>query len=543
MGQGKSKSRKSARAVLAVTFAAGVLLSAVPAALRHDVAAAGITNLPPGFQSQVVFSGLNAPTNFAFSPDGRVFVTEKRGVVKVFDGLDDPTPTIFANLQTEVMDYSDRGLLGLALAPNFPVDPYVYVSYSLDGPIGTPQNQLPVWHDTCNTPPGANTDGCVIGARVSRLRAGPNPTDDVMVGSEQVLLEDWCQQFPSHSIGSVAFGSDGALYVGGGEGANFNSVDYGQYGGSLSGTPTPRNPCGDPPGTIGGPAMSPPTAQGGALRSQDLVTAGDPTSLDGSIIRVDPATGAPLPDNPNAAASDVNARRIVAMGMRNPFRFTFRPGTTDLWIGDVGWGVWEEVDRHPDARASVKNFGWPCYEGTNPNGGYQPLGLALCDSLYNAPGAVTPPVYAYSHFEKTVPNDPADACGGGGGVGIGSAISGISFYNGGSLPGPVGSYPSTYDGALFFSDYSRQCITVMLAGANGLPDPTKAQHFASGVGIAGAVALHAGPGGDIFWADIGGGSINRIRYFPNNRPPQAVLRSDATSGPLPLTVNFDASDS
>ena len=114
-----------------------------------------------------------------------------------------------------------------------------------------------------------------------------------MTGSEQVLIEDWCQQYPSHSVGSVEFGRDGALYASAGDGASFNFVDYGQDG-------SPVNPCGDPPGGAGA-TLTPPTAEGGALRSQDLRTSGDPVSLDGTVIRVDPATGAALPDNPSAS--------------------------------------------------------------------------------------------------------------------------------------------------------------------------------------------------------------------------------------------------
>ena len=74
--------------------------------------------------------------------------------------------------------------------------------------------------------------------------------------------------------------------------------------------------------------------------------------------------------------------------------------------------------------------------------------------------------------------DPNDFCGTSGG-----SISGLAFYNGGSLPGPVGTYPPEYDGALFFADYSRKCISVLMPGADGLPDPTKAHGFASNVGI------------------------------------------------------------
>jgi glucose/arabinose dehydrogenase len=203
-----------------------------------------LATLPANFQESIVFSGLDRPTAVRFANDGRVFVAEKRGVVKVFDNLSDTTPTVFADLRTNVHDFWDRGMLGLALDPNFPTAPYLYVSYTYDAPPG---QSAPVWNDACPTPPGATTDGCVVTGRLSRLTASGN----VMTGSEQVLLSGWCQQFPSHSVGDLRFGADGALYVSGGDGASFNNVDYGQYGGSP-GSPTPKNPCGDPPAGVGG---------------------------------------------------------------------------------------------------------------------------------------------------------------------------------------------------------------------------------------------------------------------------------------------------
>ena len=121
------------------------------------------------------------------------------------------------------------------------------------------------------------------------------------------------------------------------------------------------NPCGDPPVPIGG-TQSAPSAEGGALRSQDLRTPADPTSLDGTIIRVDPLTGLGAAGNPFASSSDLNARRVVAYGLRNPFRIAHRPGTDEIWAGDVGWGTWEEIDRVTSPAAPADNFGWPCYE-------------------------------------------------------------------------------------------------------------------------------------------------------------------------------------
>ena len=92
--------------------------------------------LPPGFQESVAFSGLDHPTAVRFSPDGRVFVAEKNGRIKVFDNLADTTPTLFADLSTNVYNFWDRGLLGLALDPAFPGQPYVYVLYTYDRELG-----------------------------------------------------------------------------------------------------------------------------------------------------------------------------------------------------------------------------------------------------------------------------------------------------------------------------------------------------------------------------------------------------------------------
>src|SRR6266498_5228791 len=171
---------------------------------------AGASTLPTGFRDSVVLSGLTNPTVLQFAPDGRIFVGQKNGVIKVFQSLTDTAPITVADLRTQVDDYWDRGLLGMALAPNFPTNPYIYVLYAYDAPIG---GTAPTWNDACPTPPGPTTDGCLVSARVSRLTASGN----VMTGSEQVLINDWCQQFPSHSIGTLLFGQDGKLYVGGGD--------------------------------------------------------------------------------------------------------------------------------------------------------------------------------------------------------------------------------------------------------------------------------------------------------------------------------------
>ncbi len=474
--------------------------------------------LPSGFTDTVVFSGLNEPTAIRFSPDGRIFIAQKNGLIKEFDSLSDTTPTIVADLSTETDDFWDRGLLGLALDPNFPTSPYMYVLESYDAAIG---GTAPQWNDNCPTPPGATTDGCVISGRLLRLTLSGNT-----VTSTKILIKDeWCQQYPSHSIGDLNFGADGALYVSGGDGASFNFADYGQGGGS-SGSPTPKNPCGDPPAGVGG-TMTPPTAEGGALRSQSLRRpSGEPVLLNGAILRVDPATGDALPDNPNAASSDPNARRIVAYGLRNPFRFTIRPLSNDLWIGDVGWNSWEEIDRQPSPTSSVLNFGWPCYEGNAPQPGYQSAGLNLCTSLYSA-GTATAPYFTYNHSDHIV---STDSCPTGS-----SSVTGLAFYTGAS------NYPAAYANGLFFADYSRNCISFMPVGANGLPDPTRVQAFEAGAG--GPVDLEIGPNGDLFYVDLNSAAVHEIKYTGANNPPTAIATASPTSGVAPLTVAFDGSGS
>ena len=121
---------------------------------------------------RTVFSGLTNPTAIRFSSDGRVFVAEKSGLIKVFDSLADTQPDVFADLRTQVHNFWDRGLLGLALDPNFPANPYVYVLYTHDAAIG---GAAPRWgtagatSDGCPSPPGCDR------RRVRRQRAALAP--------------------------------------------------------------------------------------------------------------------------------------------------------------------------------------------------------------------------------------------------------------------------------------------------------------------------------------------------------------------------------
>ncbi len=498
---------------LMASFALVAML--LPAGATPVAADTGATVLP-GFRDELVWSGLQLPTAIAATPDGgRVFVAEKRGTIQAFDGLSDATATQVADLSSQVYDYWDRGLLGLTVDPDFPARPYLYALYTYDH-LG--------YNDACPTPPGSTTDGCLATGRLSRLTVGNGGAGSVITNT--VLITDWCQQFPSHSVGTVAFGPDGALYVSGGEGANFfGARDSGQYGGTLANTPTPVNPCNDP------------ASQGGALRSQDIRSSGDPTGLAGTIIRVDPDTGAAWPTNANAGLADTNARRIVGYGLRNPFRFTFdRDG--GLWAGDVGYSVWEEINEIPDADAAARNFGWPCYEGLDPqtsywnpasNPTYDP---ALCTSI----GSQTGPTHRYSHNGTGA---PSDGCGTGS-----SAIAGLTFL------GDSSAYPDAFDGALFWTDYNRKCIWYVPLGGDDRPNFSQRARFADlrrsddPVNMGGvATFLSTTPDGDIVYTSFDRGEVRAIRYYPPNAPPSASFTVTPTTGMAPLEVDLDATGS
>jgi glucose/arabinose dehydrogenase len=503
-------------------------------------APAGALTLPSGFQDSAPLTGLTEPTTFRFAADGRVFVAEKAGRIVVFDNLEDPTPTEFANLSKQVYDQSDRGLLGLALDPEFPAQPFVYALYTFDHVIGEePPGQFPRWGepesgyvgDPCPRPPGSGVDACPVSGRLVRLVADGNRAfEDGGEVVEDVLIEDWCQQGSSHSIGDLEFGPEGALFASGGEGAIFGDADYGQLGWPQ------KNMCADPPGTLG-EALELPDAEGGSLRSQDLLTPatpGDPTGLSGTVIRIDPETGAGLPGNPLAASADPNERRIIASGLRNPFRFTIDEETNEVYAGNVGGGPYEEIDRFSTAPSSPHNGGWPCFEADGPFPPFESLELDLCESLYAVPGSTSEPFFFYYRWDGVTPEDdcPPDE---------GSAIAGSSLYRG-------GSFPPSYEGAFFFADSVLSCIYVMFPGPDGRPDPSTVAPFLTDGGLYPGVDIQVGPGGDLYYSSMFGpgfspGAIHRVSYFSGNKPPVAALTATPEWAPGTLVSTLDASGS
>ena len=121
-----------------------------------------------------MWSGLGNPTVVRFAPDGRVFVASKSGIINVFDGTTDTTPTQFADLRRKVHDFWDRGLLGMALDPEFTTGrPYVYVLYAYDK--APDEHMQPRWGDACPSPPGADRRRLRRSPAGSRASAPPAP--------------------------------------------------------------------------------------------------------------------------------------------------------------------------------------------------------------------------------------------------------------------------------------------------------------------------------------------------------------------------------
>lgn len=506
-------------------------------ALAVPVGAAAEPALLAGFQDEVVFDGLEQPTNFVFAPDGRVFVAEKPGRIKVFDNLNDTDPTLFADLRGDVYDNGDRGLLGLTLDPDFENNGKVYALYTWDHVLGEPWNNLsptpkygkPEESGDQDCPAQNNTKSCLVSGRLVVLEEDAGkPGEAVTEGGfpkEKQLLEGWCQQFNSHSVGELQFGPEGALYVSGGDGASYESIaDWGQLG-------TPPNPCGDP-NQPAGTAPSPTSeSMGGALRSQNLKL------LNGAILRIDPDTGNPLPDNPLVGNGNLNAERTVAKGFRNPFRFALDEETGEIYSGNVGSSEIEEIDRFTAPPDSVYNSGWPCYEGIERQFRFKVLGLDVCEAFYDAEDDEEPqtaqPFFTYSHSQTVVPGDecPFES---------GSAISGVSLYEGSQLP-------SEYKGALFFADAVRGCMWVMEPGEDGKPDPSTAKRFMREGSVYAGVKISEGPGGYLYYASLfseegkGEGAIHRIAYKPNSpiarieaKPPYGLYDG---SGQFKTTVD------
>ncbi len=264
-----------------------------------------------------VVGGLDSPVDLAWRPGdpGATYIVEQVGRIRLIrDGRLIAEPVL--DITAEVTAGGEQGMLGLAFPPD-PADTRLYVYYTA-------------------------SDGAQV---VSSFRLDPADGGRARPGSEVLLLR-MADQFPNHNGGSLAFGPDGYLYIGTGDG-----------GGG-----------GDPLGS-----------------GRDLGT------LLAKILRIDvarvPAADGPAfsipPDNPFVGRPGAQPE-IWHTGLRNPWRFRFDRATGDLWIGDVGQGAWEEID-HAPVGAGGLDFGWNVMEGTHcfsPAAGCDETGLTMPVSEY-----------------------------------------------------------------------------------------------------------------------------------------------------------------
>lgn len=371
-------------------------------------ATSGSTNppLPTGpdrLTVERVADGLEAPIGIVAADDGsdRLFVLEQAGRVRVVgpDGSLQAEP--FVDLSDRILSGGERGLLGLAFHPRFATNGRLFIHYSRAGDGATVLAELQ--------------------ANAARTSADP--------ASERILLTQ-LQPYSNHNGGQLAFGPDGYLYLGLGDGGS----------------------GGDPLGN------------------------GQNTNvLLGKILRLDvdgqPASGrayAIPADNPFAAGGAQPGRgapEVWAYGLRNPWQFSFDPRAGDLYIGDVGQGSWEEIDRQPSDSPGGENYGWNVMEGRH----------CYRDGCDQAP--YVKPIAEYSHE-------------------LGCSVTGGRVYRGAAQPELVGIY--------VFGDYCSGRLFTLQVDEGTVTPKVVAE---TGLGI---TAFGTGEDGELYVTDVRGGTIYRI---------------------------------
>jgi len=477
-----------------------VALAAPLLAVAHFAAPSEAALVPDNFVVESPSPSLSfvVPTCLAFMPDGRFLVGEKRG--RAYLVSRSGTKVLLWNAENEIHDLQDCGLMSVAVDPDFAVNRAIYFLYTVDPD---------------------SSSGTAVGngfGRLVRYTMSANDSSQIDPTSRTILLGfDWAHgpitDHQIHTVGSLRFGADGSLLVSIGDGASAGPVDTGASDSAAF-----------------GPGRTDTLENIGAFRAQYLA------SLCGKILRLDPATGHGLSDNPYYDGDPTSVRsRVWQYGLRNPFRFSPRPGTGNanpesrhpgtLYIGDVGWLTWEEIDI---SRNGGDNFGWPCHEGPAPHSGYQNArparaGCATMGTLEN-PGPNVLPVLSWHHTDSTQSTPP---------LVNGNCVIGGVFYQG-------VEYPAQYRNRYFFADFGAGWLRV--ATVDSLDHVTAVESF--GTGMSGPVDFATHPlSGDLYYVSIMMGRVFRIRYTEPNLPPVAVASATPDSGRAPLTIAFSSAGS
>lgn len=347
--------------------------------------------LPSGFtETAFTGNGLSNTTAMALHPDGRIFVCQQTGELRVIkNGVVLPTP--FVTLP--VNSIGERGLLGVAFDPNYATNRFVYVYY------------------TATTP--------AIHNRVSRFTAASANEDVAVAGSEVILLDLENLNATNHNGGAIHFGPDGKLYIATGENAvTSNSQSLANRLGKIL-----------------------------RINADGTIPADNPTTF------------------PNIAGSPAGVNRAIwAVGLRNPFTFSFQPGTGRMHINDVGQNSWEEIN----VGVAGANFGWPTCEGT--------CGVA----------GMTTPIYQYS-------SAVAAPC----------AITGGAFYN-----PTIQTFPAQFIGKYFFADFCAGWIKTI----DPLFPPATDQAVDAFTNISLPVDIQVASDGSLYYLARGSSAVFRVQY-------------------------------
>ena len=352
--------------VLSIAFGAiALVISVLVGTTKEEVESQQSVGL------ELIAGDFVSPVGLIASPDetGRMFVVDQVGIIWVMtaDGRVQETP--FLDLRSRMIrlnaDFDERGLLGLAFHPAFATNGRLFVYYSAPLRSEGPQN----WDHT---------------SHISEFRLSPTDPDKADLESERIILKVDEPQ-ANHNAGQIAFGPDGYLYIALGDGGRANDTGTGH----------------------------PPLGNG-----QDTST------LLGSILRIDVDGAEPYgipPDNPFVGKDGRD--EIFAYGFRNPFRFSFDiGGNQELFVGDVGQQLWEEVN----IVTRGNNYGWNIREGVecfDPSNARQPA--EECPDVSISGDLLVDPIIAYRNSRNN---------------GVGTAVIGGFVYRGNALPRLQGTY-------------------------------------------------------------------------------------------------------
>ena len=328
----------------------GIAICITALLLLAGTGAAQAATLPSFFEERTLASRLTVPVDVAWAPDGRMFIAEKAGRVRVVSANGTLQAAPLIDISGHVNNSWDHGLLGIAVDSAFATNHYLYLLYVYEPDAAHPDN-----------PKVSRLTRVVV--KSDNTVQNPQAPETVLLGSvitapcpaASNTLDCLPADSTSHSIGTVRSAPDGTLFVGNGDGSDFNGVDQ------------------------------------MALRTYDE------RSYSGKVMHVD-RDGHGLPGHPFCPTdSDLThvCTKVYAKGFRNPFRFTLKPGG-GLIVGDVGWNSWEEID----LPVAGGNYGWPCYEGNHQTPGYSQL--AACATVYQSgPSAAAWPFNEYFHDQNT----------------------------------------------------------------------------------------------------------------------------------------------